>query len=149
MNRIKVLVITAIVIILLLIIVFYFVLPNKGADVRSEVIELSSSDGESKIFIKKKVWGMTSDNQIVVISNSSREESIPGITRNYIYEGLMPLLYKFQNDTLFVYTVLKSSVPKEFKTSIKIVQIQLDNPEMLQLIEHDNYKNKGLIVISE
>ena len=137
------------IIILFLIGVFYFALPNKGADIRFKVIELSSSDGKSKIFIKKKVWGMTSDNQVVFISSSDDKEAMPDLIKDYIYKGLMPLLYRFQNDTLFIYTVLESPVPKEFKTNIKIVQILLENPEILQLIEHENYKSKGLTVISE
>jgi hypothetical protein len=147
MNKIKIVGIIVIVIGLIIFLFFYFALPDKNADVKYTVTEVSSKDTQSKLYIKMKTWGMTSDNQVVVVSNSNKKEFTPERTRDYVYEGIMPLFYKVQNDTLSIYTLKISSVPEELKTSLKIIQVQLENPEMMKLIEHDNYKLQGLTVI--
>jgi hypothetical protein len=38
----------------------------------------------------------------------------------------------------------KSDVPQNLKTGIKIVQVELENPEMMRLIKNDQYKAEGL-----
>jgi|SRR5450432_1282598 len=144
MNKLKIIVLVAIVIVLLAFTFFYFAFPSKNADVQYEVIEISSKDVQSKLYIKKKVWGMTSDNQLVVISSSKEKDFTSEGSENYVYDGVMPLFYKLQKDTLFVYTLKMSAVPKDLETSFKIIQVPLENPEMMKLIEHDNYKTKGL-----
>ena len=90
---------------------------------------------------------MTSDNQVIAISNSDEKDFTTDSTKSYVYEGVMPLLYKIQKDTLFVYTLKMSVIPQGLITNFKIVQVQLENPEMMTLIEHDNYKAKGLTKI--
>ena len=127
---------------------FYFAFPSKNADVQYEVTEIFSNEVQSKLYIKKKVWGMTSDNQVIVISSSNEKEFTLEGTENYIYEGIMPMLYKLQKDTLSIYTLKVSAVPKNLKTDFKIVQIQLENPTMMKLIVHDNYRAKALTLIN-
>lgn len=147
MNKIKIVGIIVVVICLIIFLFFYFALPDKNADVKYTVIEVSSKDTQSKLYIKMKTWGMTSDNQLVVISNSNKKEFTPAPTQDYVYEGIMPLFYKVQNDTLSIYTLKTSSVPEDLKTGLKVIQVQLENPVMMKLIEHDNYKLQGLMAI--
>ena len=147
MNKIKIVGIIIVVIGLIIFLFFYYALPDKNADVNYTVTEVSSKDTQSKLYIKMKTWGMTSDNQVVVVSNSNKKEFISESTKDYVYEGIMPLFYKVQNDTLSIYTLKISLVPEDLKTSLKIIQVQLENPEMMKLIEHDNYKLQGLTAI--
>ena len=94
MNKLKIILLLAGVIILIGFLFFYFAFPDKNADVQYAVTEVSSKDASSKLFIKKKVWGMTSDNQVIVISSSDEKNFTIDSTKSYVYEGVMPLLYK-------------------------------------------------------
>lgn len=147
MRKVKIIILVFGVIALVVFLFFYLTFPAQNADIQYKVIELSSKDSQSKLYIKKKVWGMTSDNQVVIISNSNTEAFITNVKENYIYEGLMPLFYKLQEDTLTIYTLKTSFVPKELHTRYKIIQVELTNPDMMGLIENDSYKKKGLIKI--
>lgn len=147
MNKLKVIALVIGIIVFVLFLFFYFAFPSKNADVQYEVTEVSSKDVQSKLYIKKKIWGMTSDNQIIVISNSDQKEFTVDSAESYVYEGMMPFLYKLEKDTLLVYTLKIATVPKGLKTSFKVIQVLLENPEMMKLIEHDNYKAQGLTKI--
>jgi hypothetical protein len=147
MNKIKIILLSAGVIVLIGFLFFYFAFPSKNADVQYAVTEVFSKGASSKLYIKKRVWGMTSDNQVIVISSSDEKAFTTNSTRSYVYEGVMPLFYKTQKDTLFVYTLKMSAIPQGLRTNFKIVQVQVENPEMMTLIEHDNYKAKGLTKI--
>lgn len=61
-----------------------------------------------------------------------------------MYEGLSPFYYKFNRDSLFVYTMILSKVPQNLKSGIKIVQMELTNEEMMHLIKNNQYKSEGL-----
>jgi len=148
MNKIKVikLLIISIFTFVTICLVVFLGLPGKGSDVFVEVVELKSSHGKPSIFLKKKVWGMTSDNQIAVISGSGRKDFVPDLSNDYIYNGLSPIFYKLRNDSLEIYVYKCSAVPKLLQTGFKIIQIELENPDMMNLITNDNYKNKGMMV---
>lgn len=148
MNKIKIAFFAIIVFLLLVLFFFYFAFPGEDKDVQFDFIELSSKKSESKLFVKKLIWGMTSDNCLITISNSNRKENDPDENKNYIYKGLSPFLYKISGDTLSIYTREISKIPKHFSTRFKIIQVELENPEMMELIENDNYKNKGLIKVN-
>ena len=147
MNKIKIVGIIVVVISLIVFLFFYYALPDKNNDVKYTVTEVSFKDTQSKLYIKMKTWGMTSDNQIVIISNSNKREFISEPAQDYVYKGIMPLFYKVQNDTLSIYTLKTSSIPEGLKTSLKVIQGQIENPEMMKLIEHDNYKIQGLTAV--
>ena len=133
-----------IVILLLIIVAFliytYFRLPDYQPKV--SIIEIYSSNFEEKIFIKRKVWGITGDDGIIVISKSSNKSFEPNTDSEYVFAGLSPFFYSFRNDTLNIYVGKESKKPIEMNTRIKINQIVLTNPEIMKLME--NYKEKGL-----
>lgn len=135
------------VIVLVGIAFFYFSYPSKNSDVQFSVVSLTSRDLKSKLYIKKKVWGMTSDNQLVVLSNSKNKVFTSEDGKSYIYDGVMPLFFKQQMDTIFIYTLKLAPVPKTFKTDFKVIQVFLENPDMMKLIEKDNFKSQGLVKI--
>lgn len=61
----------------------------------------------------------------------------------YVFEGLTPFYYKFENDSLKLFIGRESEIPKNFKSKIKIIQIVLLNPEMTEL--DANYEKEKLI----
>lgn len=87
---------------------------------------------------------MTYDNQIIIISTSPKKKFKPNPLTDYVYEGLSPFYYKFNRDTLFVYTMILSKVPQNLRSKIKIVQLELTNEEMMHLIKNNQYKSEGL-----
>jgi hypothetical protein len=110
---------------------------------KTEVFEVASSDMKSKIYIKRKVWGVTSDYQVTVISNSPDEIGQLDSTIDFVYKGLEPFIYRIQSDTLVIYTMLPTSEPRDFDSSkIRVIQKKVSNQEYMKLI----YKiNKGEI----
>ena len=110
-----------------------------------DIKEIKSIKLSESLYIKKKVWGITDDNQLIVISKSHRKDFTTDSTVDYIYSGLSDFFYKFSQDTLYIYSIEKSVIPSKLKSQIKIVQVELKNPEMMDLIKDESYKNKGLI----
>ena len=135
------------VLIVIVFVVIYFSLPKKGYDTNIEVVEISSINHSSKLFIKKKTWGMTGDGQVIVISNSDNKEFEPDRTKDYVFEGSSPLFYKVKGDTILLYTYQASLVPSSFTSNFIIRQVELDNPSMMNLLANDNFKTQGLSII--
>jgi hypothetical protein len=103
---------------------------------KMEVFEISSEDRKNKIFIKRKVWGLTDDHQITVISNSPNEIFLePDSTTNYIYKGPQPFVYSVRGDTLIIFTMVPSTEPINFDSKgVYILQKRVSNPEYLNLL---------------
>jgi len=101
--------------------VFVF-LPAKNADKFTDIIELQSSGSKSHLYIKKKVWGMTAEDQLILISTSPERLYSYNKQTEVIYHGIEPFLYKFQGDSLTVYTYRKAGIPIDFHSDIRIVQ---------------------------
>ena len=55
-----------------------------------------------------------------------------------------PLFYKQTVDSLIIYTMTSSRVPANFRSKVKILQIEIDNPTMMKLVKNKNYINLGL-----
>lgn len=139
MKIILILIITIALIIVAILVYTYFVFPNLGPIVRT--IEVKSSISQEKIYIKKKQWGLTGDAQVIVVSESSEEEFEPNENTEYVYRGLLPFFYKFENDTLNLYVRKKSGIPNN-KFKVIINQIELTNSQMMELMT--TYEQKGL-----
>lgn len=147
MNNMRVVLIVMILIIITVIAIFYIAAPREGDDVHYNVVEISSKGGY-KLYIMKKVWGLTSDGQVIVISDSPDKKLNIDSSRQYIYNGVNSFFYKYQNDTLTLYISKIASVPVNLKTSIIVKQVELENPDMMRLIENDHYKKQGLETIN-
>jgi hypothetical protein len=117
---------------------------HRRPEIRSQIskVEIYSSGLDETIFIKKKVWGLTGDHQLIVVTKSPTEDFEPNERTEYVYRGLSPFFFIFGNDTLTLYVTSASTVPAEMSTKITIRQIVLTNPEMIRLME--TYEEKGL-----
>src|SRR6478752_5239200 len=63
-------------------------------------IELGSTDNQ-KLYIKSHNWGLTGDHQLTVIETDEEREFEVDSTKQIIFNGLEPFLYKVSGDTLF------------------------------------------------
>ena len=118
----------------------YFKMPDLKPSV--SITKIYSETYDEFLYIKKKVWGITGDHQIIIISNTFKEGFEANVKTDYIYEGLLSLLYKFKNDTLNLYVRKKSDIPSVFESKIIVIQNILSNAEMNELLK--DYKEKGI-----
>ena len=102
-------------------------------------VELVSSSNE-KLYIKSKNWGVTGDHQLTVISTENEREFEVDSTRQIIFNGLEPFLYKVSNDTLFLTLRQRSRIPEGFNSRWTIVQKTVDNPTMMNSIQDPELK---------
>lgn len=144
MSKMKIITLSIIAIIVIGVILLYYAVPNEDEAVIYKTVKLRSKDGQSSLYIKKKIWGMTSNGQQIIISDSDDKKFEADSFNHYIFNGLIPFFYKLENDTLTVYTRQVSSIPQNLRTKFSIVQFELENPDMMRLIENDNYKKQGL-----
>ena len=71
----------------------YFRLPDLGPKV--SLVEIYSINFEENIYIKKKVWGLLGNDQVIVVSKSNESSFEPDINREYVFKGLSPFFYNF------------------------------------------------------
>ena len=105
----------------MIVIVIYFKLTDTSSSFQTTVTQLPVKPSYPPIFIKKMVWGLTGDKQVIVISNSGKKDFKPVKSKEYVYEGLFDIFYKLQNDTLFIYTPVSCPEPQELKARYSII----------------------------
>jgi len=127
---------------------FYFAISGLSPDYTPsfEKVKFISSETSDSVFLKSKVWGVSSNHQIITISKNGEIPFSPDSTNDFMFKGWSPFLYKFENDTLSVFIRSASNEPENFSSDITVVQKILSNSEMMNLI--DNYKEKGLMLFS-
>ncbi len=102
-------------------------------------VELVSGNN-NKLYIKSKSWGVTGDHQITVISTEDEREFEIDSTRQIIFNGLEPFLYKVSNDTLFLTLRQKSKIPDGFNSRWTIIQTEVDNATMMNSMQNPELK---------
>lgn len=122
-------------------IVLYFIISFPSAEPNFESVTLTSNYSSSKIYIKSEIWGLAGGSRVTVISTDELEECKADTTKEYVFLDLEPFVYKAQNDTLFIYTRRKVPVPKKFKSKWTIKQLELGNPEMMDLKTNSTFKH--------
>ena len=95
-------------------------------------IELHSADNR-KLYIKSHNWGLSGDHQLTVIETDEEREFEVDSTKQIIFKGLEPFLYRASNDTLFLVLREKSTIPNRFNSTWTIIQKEVDNRAMKKL----------------
>ena len=110
-----------------------------------ETVKIEPLTGET-IYLKSKKWGLTYDHQLTVISTSSYSTKWQeaDTTKELVFKGLEPFVYEFKDDTLFIYCRLASFLPQNFKSNIRVIQKEVDNPVYMDLIFKVNNGSKNL-----
>ena len=127
-------------------IVFYNNLSSEDNTPVVLVKKIYSPKLRDSIFLKKISWGLTYDNEIIVVSTSSSLSIEPNPKKEYVFLT-SEIFYKVSNDSLYIYTSQSVKNPIYFKSRFRVIQKVLSNPEMMNLKGYENYKNKGLKVI--
>lgn len=143
MKTILLILVVFLFVIVLVLIYIYVKLPGFKPEVT--IIEIDSEQANEKIYIKRKVWGISADHRIVVISISPETDFEPNPNQEYVYKGFSPIFYRFVNDTLELFVNKLANIPSKMPTEIKINQIVLSNSEMMSLME--DYEGRGLSLI--
>src|SRR6056297_1683595 len=111
-----------------------------------EKVKLINTQATDSVFIKKKVWGVSADHQVISISQNGEIPFSPDTTNDFIFNTWSPFFYEFEKDTLTVFVSIISKKPQNFNSDITVKQKILTNPEMMNLF--DTYKEKGLNLLS-
>lgn len=114
------------------IVCFIFIFFFKRFEPEYKTTELYSNRGE-KLYIKRKIYGIKGDIQITSISTVKGWDELDE-TKEYVYKGLEPFIYSYQNDTLRVYSRQRVKTPANFHSTIRIIQIELENPQYMDLM---------------
>ncbi|MFA5560980.1 MAG: hypothetical protein WC964_04315 [Acholeplasmataceae bacterium] len=136
------------VIILLFIGWFYFAISGLSYDYSPsfEKVKFTNSENSDSVFIKKKVWGISANSQVIIISRNGEVPFSPDSTSDFIFSAWSSFLYKFENDTLTTYAPIAFQIPENFDSEITIEQKVLTSPEMINLV--NTYKEKELILFN-
>jgi len=105
-------------------------------------IEINIPDLNESVYVTKKIWGVSYDHQIILISSQPKKEVKYDPETDYLYEGHSTLFYKVDGRDLKIYTRKRAHPPQHFDSEVNIVQIELDNVGMNKLKE--NYEKEGL-----
>ncbi len=139
MRILVIAIITIVFIIVGFLIYTYIIFPDLGPTV--SIVEITSTNNSEKIYIKKKNWGYTGDSQVIVVSESSEKQFEPNENTEYVFKGLSPFFYSFNNDTLNLFVLSKSKVPN-METNFRIIQSELSGRDLIDLLQ--TFKEKGL-----
>jgi hypothetical protein len=133
---------------LIIAIVLWLCIPGKDTFTQHKTIEITTANKKVPIFIRQKVWGMNADHRLVYITSNKDENIGPSGNTDYIFKGFSPLFYKQSNDTIYIFCSVASITPPNWTDFFDIKQIELSNPEMMKLLDKDNYKKENLNLIN-
>lgn len=105
-----------------------------------EIVEVKYPQLNESIYLKNEKRGL--NYEMTAISTSSRKKIENSNDKSFKYKSGETIFYKSINDTLLVYTMNKVGYPKKFKSKVYIKQMEISNPEFIEL--RNKYKELGL-----
>jgi hypothetical protein len=105
-----------------------------------------SSDQKTNIWIKKQVWGVTGDKNLIFLTDDELRES-PDKSKDVIFNKAETIFYKAEKDTLHIYSgydyKINPNIYEEFYIKIHV----LKNPEFADLYKevHASIKTTDLM----
>ena len=115
-------------------------LPEADKPSYSNKVILCSQCSDS-VYLRTRTWG---NEHLAIITQSSKSDLEPDSNKDYIFDLSSPVFYKNIKDSIVVYTYTRSKFPRNFNSKIKVEQIELSNPKMMNLIKDQNYIKLGL-----
>jgi hypothetical protein len=105
---------------------------------------VSPSDSTQRIYLTRKVASGFGDSHLtILLSCGPRPTADYDSLADYVYDDLNGIFYRLSADTLHVFTMSQSPVPRAFSSKITVAQHQLENPDFQRLI--DSYSTLGLL----
>ncbi|RBL88137.1 hypothetical protein [Chitinophaga flava] len=148
MGKFKSYVLALILLVLLGALTLYLVIPGKDAFEEYRIIRVAATDKKEAVFIRQKIWGLTSDHRIVYITASKEDKKDPDGKTDYIFNGFSSVFYKQEKDTIFIFCSVPSDIPPNWNSPYHVVQVKLNNPDEMDLLDKENYKKKALILVN-
>jgi hypothetical protein len=110
------------------------------------VVDKIVSKKGNELYLKRFSSGITFDNEFIVLSVNS--SMILDSTTDYIYPTTN-VFYKISKlqDSVYIFSSVVSNTPSHFKSSMVIVQKELENSDLMDLMGYDKYKKVGLKMI--
>jgi hypothetical protein len=103
-------------------------------------------DTTHTVFIKASSWGLTGDHIQIQLSTFPIPTRAYDSSKNYIfYEPT--IYYQKKKDTLIIFSPSLSDLPSQMDTSIKVIQVEIDDPQEMKRYQ-ENYKSIGLTEVS-
>ncbi|MDB5267289.1 MAG: hypothetical protein JWP58_329 [Hymenobacter sp.] len=100
----------------------------------SHVTKIVSSKGEA-LYVKSYNWGITGDKQISTISDNDDPLEFGEKNEPHIVKGLDPFIYRFEHDTLIIYSRIAVNPFSVHCPSIVIQYKIVDNPDYMDLYQ--------------
>jgi hypothetical protein len=118
---------------------------NDNESIQVVVDKIVSKKG-NELYLKRFSSGITFDNEFTVLSENS--SMILDSAADYIYPTTN-VFYKISKlqDSVYIFSSVISNTPTNFKSSMVIVQEELENSDLMDLIGYDKYKKVGLKMI--
>lgn len=138
-------IIVVVILLMILGVAMYFYVDDRleesfSTDVNIE--KVSFEEVGANLYLKQKVWGMTSDSKVTIISTNSFQSFEEDPNAAYVYSSGSTLFFRTVNDTLEIFSMTLAKEPSNFDSRIKVRQVRISNPEFIFL--NENYKKEGL-----
>ena len=104
-----------------------------------QTVELIPGRNE-KLYIRTENWGVTGDSQLTIITTENNGDFEIDSSKQIIFKGLEPFIYRVSGDTLFLVLRHEGKIPAGFGSTWKIIQKEVDNPMMMNTRRVDRYK---------
>jgi hypothetical protein len=128
-----------------IVIIIYLFLSNEPSSIDPDYVvkKIEFKKYNTQLYLNARFWGVSADHEVICLSVNDKKITSIDSMRNFVFEGESVLFYKSFNDTLRLYVAKKAATPPLFKSRIKIIQVELENREMMNLFENDNFRKKG------
>ena len=113
----------------ILMIIILFILTIFSTKKEVQILYFPKHDEE--IFIINERKGLNYELTAVTLSPSKKIKNLKNNSMIYSHGGA--LFYEQKEDTLLIYTILKATIPDDLKTRTIIKQIEISNPEYIEL----------------
>ena len=119
---------------IVLIILTIFTVPDLNPT-SSEII-LKAETGDEKLFVQIKDWGVVGNRREIIVSQNLLETNKDSSDNFIQINGLLPVIYRFEHDTLNIYTQNIISFPNNFKSGVKVVCHKVENARMNYFLDN-------------
>ena len=109
-----------------------------------QVSKLVSSKGDA-LYVKSYNWGVTGDKQISTISDNGDPLNFEEKDEPRVVKGLDPFIYRFEHDTLTIYSRTAINRFLVHCPSIVIQYKHVDNPDYMDLCQLMGDKSYHLV----
>jgi len=106
-----------------------------------KVVSINFGSYGNPLYLESETWGLTNDHSFTILSDRKGDITEDSL-RAFLYKQADFLFYRTNADTLWLYVYKRAPKPTLFKSKIKVVEIELENPDMIVLKRTHKYNGK-------